>query len=76
VTALPDPAEQPTVPLWPGAGRALGLGRSATFAAHRRGEIPWPVWKIAGRLVCPTAAVRLALGLDGDRENGGGDAPS
>jgi hypothetical protein len=29
-----------TVPLWPTAGRALGLGRSATYDAAKRGDIP------------------------------------
>ena len=29
-----------TVPLWPTAGRALGLGRNATYEAAERGDIP------------------------------------
>jgi hypothetical protein len=28
------------VPLWPHTGRALSLGKDATIAAERRGEIP------------------------------------
>ena len=51
------------MPLWPTVGRQLHLGRTATFEAHKRGEIPFPVWRIGGRLVCPTAAVRAAFGL-------------
>lgn len=27
-------------PLWPDTGKALGLGRNATYDAARRGEIP------------------------------------
>jgi hypothetical protein len=32
--------EPATVPLWPDAGRLLGLGRNATYEAAARGEIP------------------------------------
>jgi hypothetical protein len=31
--------EKLTVPLWPVAGRALGLARTATYAAAQSGEI-------------------------------------
>lgn len=63
-SALPLPEEQPTVPLWPTVGRLFHLGRTATFAANKRGEFPFPVWRIGNRLVAPTAAVRHAFGLD------------
>lgn len=62
--ALPLPEEQPTVPLWPTVGRLFHLGRTATFEAHKRGEFPFPVWRIGGRLVAPTASVRRELRLD------------
>jgi hypothetical protein len=29
-----------TMPLWPDAGQALGLGKNLTYAAAKRGEIP------------------------------------
>ena len=29
-----------SVPLWPTAGKAVGLGRNATYEAAKRGEIP------------------------------------
>jgi len=29
-----------TLPVWPDAGRLLGLGRNATYDAIARGEIP------------------------------------
>jgi hypothetical protein len=35
----PIPQRQ-TVPLWPHAGRVLGLGRNGTYDAAARGEIP------------------------------------
>lgn len=61
--AVPDPQECPTVPLWPDAGRALGLGRSATYDAAERGEIPGLI-RIGRKLVVATAALRRALHLD------------
>jgi hypothetical protein len=60
---LPYPDEAPVLKLWPDVGQALGLGRTATFAAAQRGDFPWPIWKISNRLVVPTAAFRAALGL-------------
>lgn len=60
---LPWPEDEPVIRLWPTVGRVLKLGRSATFEANRRGELPWPVWRIGGRDVSPTSAVRAALGL-------------
>lgn len=62
VAIFPDPEVQPTVPLWPTVGQALGIGRSATYASAERGEIP--VIRLGGRLVCPTAAIRRMLQLD------------
>jgi hypothetical protein len=32
-------AEHPTVPLWPDAGKALGLKRGQTYACGRTGDI-------------------------------------
>jgi hypothetical protein len=60
--ALPDPEVQPTVPVWPVAGRALGLGRSATYDAVARGDIPVLRW--GRKIVVPTAALRRLLALD------------
>lgn len=58
---LPDPETTPTVPAWPDAGQALGLGRSATYAAIRRGEIP--SISVGRRVLIPTARLRELLGL-------------
>lgn len=58
---LPDPYEVPAVALWPDAGQLLGLGRSATYEAARRGEIPTLRFGRAVRV--PTAALHQLLGL-------------
>ena len=64
---LPDPEKEPTVPIWPTAGKALGLGRGATYAAAARGDIPTvPTGGHKKRV--PTAKLRQMLGLD---QNGG-----
>jgi hypothetical protein len=67
---LPDPAEQPTVALWPDAARAFGLGRARAFELARRGELPFPVYRLGRSFRVPTAALRRVLGLDSE----GGDA--
>ena len=51
---LPNAEDQPTVDLWPTAGSAFGLGRSSTYAAAARGEIPGLI-KIGGRRLVSTA---------------------
>ncbi len=48
--------------LWPDVGQALGLGRSATYAAAQRGEIP--TLRIGGKVLVPTACLRRMLQLD------------
>ncbi len=60
---LPDPEDQPTVSVWPDAGRALGLGRAAAYAAAARGDIPTIDTGGRSRRV-PTAALRRMLELD------------
>ena len=35
-----EPKGRATLNLWPEAGRRLGLGKNATYAAARRGDIP------------------------------------
>jgi hypothetical protein len=67
---IPDPADQPTMPLWPDAARAFGLGRARAFELARRGELPFPVYRLGRSFRVPTAALRRALGLDPE----GGDA--
>jgi len=50
-----------TVPLWPTAGRALGLGRNLTFEGARTGEIE--TIAVGRRRPVPTAWLRRKLGL-------------
>ena len=69
---LPTAEEQPTVDLWPAAGQALGLSRSATYSAALKGEIPGLI-RVGGRYRVATAALRRTLCLDDD---GGSSAPS
>ncbi len=46
----------------PEAGQILGIGRAASYAAAKRGEIP--TIRIGGRIVVPTAALRRLLAID------------
>ncbi len=62
VSALPNAEEQPTVPVWPDTGRALGLSRQATYDGIQRGEIP--SIRIGRIIRVPTAGLRKMLGLD------------
>jgi hypothetical protein len=54
--------EQLTVPLWPTAGHALGIGRNATFEGAKNGEIP--TLKIGRRRPVPTFWLRQQLGIE------------
>jgi hypothetical protein len=51
-----------TVPLWPTAGRALGLGRNSTFEGARNGQIE--TIPVGRRRPVPTAFLRRKLRLD------------
>lgn len=59
---IPTPHSQPTMTIWPEAGQALGLSRSATYDAANRGDIP--TIRIGRRILVPTAALRRMLQLD------------
>jgi excisionase family DNA binding protein len=54
MTALPDPATEPTLRV-ERAGRLLGISRSSAYEAARSGQIP--VLRFGRRLVVPTAAL-------------------
>lgn len=41
----------------------LGMSKSATYAAIRAGEFPFPTIRIGSRIVIPTAPIREALGI-------------
>jgi hypothetical protein len=55
-----------TVPLWPTAGKALGIGRNSAYEGARSGEIE--TIQIGRRFPVPTSFLRRKLGL--------GDPPS
>jgi len=59
---IPDPEEVPFLPLWPDVGKILGLGRSSTYAAAERGEIP--TVRLGHREVVPVAALRRMAQLE------------
>ena len=60
---MPKVEEAPTVSLL-AAGRAIGLGRTATYALKSRGEFPLSIIKSGGKFRVPTAALRRLLELD------------
>jgi len=51
--------EPATVPVWPHVGRVLGLGKSATYEAVARGEIP--VIRFGRRIVVSKKALARML---------------
>jgi hypothetical protein len=51
------------LPLWPEAGKALGLRRGSTYAAAERGDIK--TIRIGRLLRVPTAWLRQKLDLEG-----------
>ena len=59
--AAPDAGgiQRATMNLWPEAGRALGLGRAATYNAAKAGQIP--CLRIGKRLLVPRAAFNRLL---------------
>jgi predicted DNA-binding transcriptional regulator AlpA len=48
MSKLQEKAERRTINLWPDAGRALGLGKYATYGAAERGDFPGAI-RIGGR---------------------------
>lgn len=60
---VPLATEQPTMPLLD-AGAVFGLKRTATYDAYHSGTFPVTVLKVGGKLMCPTAEVRVVLGFD------------
>jgi hypothetical protein len=46
------------------AGRALGVGRTKSYALARAGEFPCRVLRIGGSHLVPTADLLTLLGLD------------
>jgi hypothetical protein len=46
---IPDPIQQPMVPVWPVVGAALGKRRSAVLELARRGQLPVTVHRCQRR---------------------------
>jgi hypothetical protein len=68
---IPNLSESTTVSLI-AAGKAMGIGKTATYAMFNRGEFPLPVIKVGskgGKARVPTAALRRLLELDVDEEH-------
>jgi hypothetical protein len=61
---IPDPAEHPTVPVWPVVGMVFGKKRSAILELARRGRLPVRVLRIGGSYRVATAELLRVLGQD------------
>jgi hypothetical protein len=55
---------QPTVPVWPHAGKVLGISRGSAYQAAQNGEID--VIRIGHRMRAVSASLRRRLRLDGE----------
>jgi hypothetical protein len=51
-----------TVPLWPDAGKMIGIGRASTYKAAQRGDIP--TIRIGGALRVPKRKLLRMLGVE------------
>lgn len=60
-TEFPNPRTRPTMPVPEGGHWLAGLGRSASYAAAERGELP--TITIGRKRVVPTAALAQLLGI-------------
>ncbi len=67
VRLIPDPEQVPTVGL-DVACPALGIGATTGYELARTGQLAAgvPVIRVRGKYRIPTAALRRALGLDGN----------
>ena len=59
---IEDICTKPVVPLWPHAGKALGVCRAAIYAAAARNEIE--VIRIGRSIRVVSASLRKQLGMD------------
>jgi hypothetical protein len=60
---IPSTEESPTVSVVE-AGRAMGIGRGASYRMLKEGQFPLPVIRAGGKARIPTAALRRILELD------------
>lgn len=56
-------ADHATVPIWPHAGQALGLGKSTTYNAANAGDLPGVI-RIGSKLLMGTVALAQLLGIN------------
>jgi hypothetical protein len=61
---LPDPLEEPTVPVWPVVGRVLGRKCSAILELARRDRLPVRVLRVGRSYRVATAELLRVLGYD------------
>jgi hypothetical protein len=61
---IPDPAEHPTVPVWPVVGMVFGKKRSAILELARQGRLPVRVLRVGGSYRVATAELLRVLGQD------------
>lgn len=52
-----------SVPLWPTAARALGIGRNTAYKIFARGEIPG-AYRVGNKIMVPTSALRRLLQVE------------
>lgn len=52
--------------VWPTVGDALGLGRTATYALARAGELPIPCFRIGRQLRARRSDLLRFLGMEND----------
>ncbi len=57
-----DPVDCQTYRLWPDAGQMLGLGRSATYQAADRGDIP--TVRVGNLRLVPKGKLHKMLGIE------------
>jgi hypothetical protein len=66
-TTLAEVRDLATIPVWSGSGpcaaRLLGIGRSASYEAARRGDLPGVI-RVGHRFVCSVPALLAALGVE------------
>lgn len=61
--AIPDALRgRLIIPLWPDAGRSIGLAKNATYAAARRGEIP--TVRLGTKLLVPVVPFLRMFGVE------------
>jgi hypothetical protein len=61
---LPDPREEPTVPVWPVVGRLLGRKRSAILELARQNRLPVRVLRVGRSYRVATAELLSVVGFE------------